>query len=161
MTNLSSTIKTIQNIMRKDSGVDGDAQRIGQLSWMLFLKIFSDSEENWSFYEEGYESPIPAELQWSAWASDDEGITGDELLDFVNNKLFPTLKNLPTEGNKRAYMIRSIFEDAFNYMKSGQILFITAKCGHSVDLCHTFINRYLPKNYGTLAKNKRQSEQEI
>ena len=108
--------------MRKDSGVDGDAQRIGQLSWMLFLKIFSDSEENWSFYEEGYESPIPAELQWSAWASDDEGITGDELLDFVNNKLFPTLKNLPTEGNKRAYMIRSIFEDAFNYMKSGQLL---------------------------------------
>lgn len=122
MTNLSSTIKTIQNIMRKDSGVDGDAQRIGQLSWMLFLKIFSDSEENWSFYEEGYESPIPAELQWSAWASDDEGITGDELLDFVNNKLFPTLKNLPTEGNRRAYMIRSIFEDAFNYMKSGQLL---------------------------------------
>ena len=97
MTNLSSTIKTIQNIMRKDSGVDGDAQRIGQLSWMLFLKIFSDNEENWNFYEEGYESPIPAELQWSAWASDDEGITGDELLDFVNNQLFPTLKNLPTE----------------------------------------------------------------
>lgn len=122
MTNLSSTIKTIQNIMRKDSGVDGDAQRIGQLSWMLFLKIFSDNEENWNFYEEGYESPIPAELQWSAWASDDEGITGDELLDFVNNQLFPTLKNLPTEGNKRAYMIRSIFEDAFNYMKSGQLL---------------------------------------
>ena len=108
--------------MRKDSGVDGDAQRIGQLSWMLFLKIFSDSEENWSFYEEGYESPIPAELQLSAWASDDEGITGDELLDFVNNRLFPTLKNLPTEGNPRAYMIRSIFEDAFNYMKSGQLL---------------------------------------
>ena len=69
MTNLSSTIKTIQNIMRKDSGVDGDAQRIGQLSWMLFLKIFSDNEENWNFYEEGYESPIHAELQWSAWAS--------------------------------------------------------------------------------------------
>lgn len=122
MTNLSSTIKTIQNIMRKDSGVDGDAQRIGQLSWMLFLKIFSDSEENWSFYEENYESPIPPELQWSAWAKDDEGITGDELLDFVNNKLFPTLKNLPTEGNKRAFMIRSIFEDAINYMKSGQLL---------------------------------------
>ena len=108
--------------MRKDSGVDGDAQRIGQLSWMLFLKIFSDSEENWSFYEEGYESPIPTELQWSSWASDDEGITGDELLDFVNNKLFPTLKSLPTEGNRRAYMIRSIFEDAINYMKSGQLL---------------------------------------
>lgn len=107
--------------MRKDSGVDGDAQRIGQLSWMLFLKIFSDSEENWSFYEEDYESPIPEELKWSAWASDDEGITGDELLDFINNKLFPTLKELPVE-NKRAFMIRSIFEDAINYMKSGQLL---------------------------------------
>lgn len=122
MTNLSSTIKNIQNIMRKDSGVDGDAQRIGQLSWMLFLKIFADSEENWSFYEDDYESPIPEEYRWTSWASDDEGITGDELLDFVNNRLFPTLKNLPTEGNPRAYMVRSIFEDAINYMKSGQLL---------------------------------------
>lgn len=122
MTNLSSTIKTIQNIMRKDAGVDGDAQRIGQLSWMLFLKIFSDSEKNWAFFEEGYESPIPSALQWSAWASDEEGITGDELLNFINNDLFPTLKNLKTNGNPRAYMIRSIFDDAFNYMKSGQLL---------------------------------------
>lgn len=122
MTNLSSTIKTIQNIMRKDSGVDGDAQRIGQLSWMLFLKIFADSEENWSFFEDDYKSPIPEEYRWTSWASDDEGITGDELLDFVNNRLFPTLKNLPTEGNPRAYMVRSIFEDAINYMKSGQLL---------------------------------------
>lgn len=122
MTNLSSTIKTIQNIMRKDAGVDGDAQRIGQLSWMLFLKIFSDSEKNWAFFEEGYESPIPSALQWSTWASDEEGITGDELLNFINNDLFPTLKNLKTDGNPRAYMIRSIFDDAFNYMKSGQLL---------------------------------------
>lgn len=62
--------------MRKDSGVDGDAQRIGQLSWMLFLKIFADSEENWSFYEDDYESPIPKEYRWTSWASDDEGMTG-------------------------------------------------------------------------------------
>lgn len=86
--------------MRKDSGVDGDAQRIGQLSWMLFLKIFSDSEENWSFYEEGYVSPIPAEFQWSAWASDDEGITGDELLDFVNNKLNASIDSVLADINK-------------------------------------------------------------
>lgn len=122
MTNLSSTIKTIQNIMRKDSGVDGDAQRIGQLSWMLFLKIFSDSEKNWSFFEDGYESPIPESLRWVNWAEDDEGITGDELLDFINNKLFPALKKLPTEGNSRASMVRSIFDDAINYMKSGHLL---------------------------------------
>lgn len=108
--------------MRKDSGVDGDAQRIGQLSWMLFLKIFADSEENWSFFEDDYESPIPEEYRWTSWANDDEGITGDDLLDFVNNRLFPTLKNLPTEGNPRAHMVRSIFEDTINYMKSGQLL---------------------------------------
>lgn len=108
--------------MRKDAGVDGDAQRIAQLSWMLFLKIFSDSEKTWAFFEDDYKSPIPSELQWSSWANDDEGITGDELLDFVNNKLFRTLKNLAVEGNPRAYMLRSIFEDAYNYMKSGQLL---------------------------------------
>lgn len=122
MTNLSSTIKTIQNIMRKDAGVDGDAQRIGQLSWMLFLKIFADSEKRWSFLEDDYQSPIPSHLQWSFWAADDEGITGDELLNFVNNDLFPALKSLLAQNNTRAYMVRSIFEDAFNYMKSGQLL---------------------------------------
>ena len=82
--------------MRKDAGVDGDAQRISQLVWMIFLKVFDAKEEEWELEDENYKSPIPEELRWRNWAADDEGITGDELLDFINNKLFPQLQNLET-----------------------------------------------------------------
>lgn len=118
----SATIKSIQDIMRKDVGVDGDAQRIGQLTWMIFLKIFDDREQEWELNEKRYRSPIPEELRWRNWAADAEGLTGELLLDFVNDKLFKTLKNLPVEGNRRALVMRSVFEDAFNYMKSGTLL---------------------------------------
>jgi len=74
---LSATIKTIQDIMRKDAGVDGDAQRIGQLVWMLFLKIFDDREQEWEVIEDHYRSPIPERLRWRNWAADAAGITGD------------------------------------------------------------------------------------
>lgn len=118
----SATIKSIQDIMRKDVGVDGDAQRIGQLTWMIFLKIFDDREQEWELNEKRYRSPIPEDLRWRNWAADAEGMTGDELSDFVNNQLFKQLKELSVEGNKRALVIRSVFEDAFNYMKSGTLL---------------------------------------
>lgn len=119
----ASTIKSIQDIMRKDVGVDGDAQRLGQLVWMLFLKIFDDREYEWEAVEPGYVSPIPAGLRWRDWAADDEGLTGDELSAFVNNKLFPKLKALATSGQGgRAAVVGSVFEDAYNYMKSGQLL---------------------------------------
>ncbi|MDL5503666.1 MAG: type I restriction-modification system subunit M N-terminal domain-containing protein, partial [Candidatus Methanoperedens sp.] len=88
---ISTTIKTIQDIMRKDAGVDGDAQRISQLVWMIFLKIFEDKEKEYELLEEGYRSPIPEKLRWRNWAADPEGITGEELLDFVNNELFKSL----------------------------------------------------------------------
>lgn len=91
---LDTTVKTIQDIMRKDAGVDGDAQRISQLGWMLFLKIFDAREEEYELEDENYVSPIPEELRWRNWAKDPEGITGDTLLDFINEKLFKTLKNL-------------------------------------------------------------------
>ena len=95
---LSTTIKSIQDIMRKDAGVDGDAQRIGQLVWMLFLKIFSDLEIETELEDDDYESPVPPRLRWNAWANEDlvgtEAPTGDALLDFVDNTLFPTLKDL-------------------------------------------------------------------
>jgi type I restriction enzyme M protein len=117
----SQTIKTIQDIMRKDVGVDGDAQRIGQLGWMLFLKILDDQEQEFELLDDKYRSPIPEKLRWRNWAADAEGITGDELLDFVNNQLFRGLKNLPN-GNPRALVVRSGFEDAYNYMKSGTLL---------------------------------------
>ncbi|MDJ1505584.1 type I restriction-modification system subunit M N-terminal domain-containing protein [Cytophagaceae bacterium BD1B2-1] len=123
MSNLSGTIKTIQNIMRKDAGVDGDAQRISQLVWMLFLKIFDDKEKDYEILEDNYQSPIPEPLRWSNWAADEEGITGEAMLRFINNELFPTLKELPVRGPKdHAQIIRLVFEDSYNYMKSGTLI---------------------------------------
>lgn len=124
MSNLSPVIKSIQDIMRQDSGVDGDAQRISQLTWLLFLKVFDALEEELELTRDEYKSPIPESMRWRNWAADAEGITGDDLQDFVNTELFVTLKNLPADPirNPRGYVVRGVFEDAFNYMKSGQLL---------------------------------------
>lgn len=123
MTNISGIIKSIQNIMRQDKGLNGDAQRIEQLGWMLFLKIFDDKDTEMQFLNENYTSPIPSELQWNKWASDDEGMTGDELLNFIDNQLFIQLKNLPSAtSNKRALLVKEVFEGNNNYMKSGTLL---------------------------------------
>jgi type I restriction enzyme M protein len=123
MSNLTSTIKSIQDIMRKDAGVDGDAQRISQLGWMLFLKIFDTKEEDWEITNDNYKSPIPKDLRWREWAADEEGMTGDDLLGFVNNSLFPRLKDLKLRHNKDAgLMVKQVFEDSYNYMKSGTLL---------------------------------------
>lgn len=124
---ISSSIKSIQDIMRKDAGVDGDAQRIGQLVWMLFLKIFDDREQEWELMDDAYKSPLPESYRWRNWAADAEGITGDELKSFIDNELFPGLQSLtdPVKGHSPkpvAYVVRSVFEDAYNYMKSGQLL---------------------------------------
>ena len=124
MSNISSTIKSIQDIMRQDSGLDGDAQRISQLTWLLFLKIFDALEEELEATRDDYKSPLPDATRWRNWAQDAEGITGDELLDFVDNQLFATLKNLSADPirNPRGYVVRGVFEDAYNYMKSGHLL---------------------------------------
>ncbi|MFD3003852.1 N-6 DNA methylase [Pontibacter toksunensis] len=124
MSNLSGVIKSIRDIMRQDAGVDGDAQRISQMVWMLFLKVFSDKEEEWELTIKNYKSPIPARLQWSNWAADEEGMTGDELLDFVNNELFETLKNLDVspKANPQGWIVKQVFEDTYNYMKSGTLI---------------------------------------
>lgn len=125
MSNVSGAIKSIQDIMRKDVGVDGDAQRISQLVWLFFLKILDDREDELELTEDDYKSPLPEQIRWRNWAKDPEGITGDNLLTFVNNRLFPILKNkLEVEGddNKRALVIKNVFEDAYNYMKSGTLL---------------------------------------
>jgi len=121
---ISTTIKTIQDIMRKDAGVDGDAQRISQLGWMLFLKIFEDREKEYELMETSFRSAIPERLRWRNWAANAEGITGEELLDFVNNDLFKSLKDLsvgPT-SDPRGFVVREVFEDAYNYMKSGTLV---------------------------------------
>lgn len=109
--------------MRKDVGVDGDAQRLSQLVWMLFLKIFDDREREWELLQDNYQSPLPEQYRWRKWAADAEGTTGDKLKQFIDNELFPALQNLEAKGNdQRAYVIRSVFEDAYNYMKSGQLI---------------------------------------
>ena len=125
MSNLTGIIKNIQDIMRKDVGVDGDAQRISQLVWMFFLKIFDDRETELEAVEDNYKSPLPEHVRWRNWASNAEGLTGDALLSFVNDILFPTLKTkLATHGadGQRALVIRGLFEDAYNYMKSGTLM---------------------------------------
>ncbi|WP_206171637.1 N-6 DNA methylase [Thiorhodococcus mannitoliphagus] len=119
-----TTVKSIQDILRQDVGVDGDAQRLSQLCWMFFLKIIVDQDQELELLREGYRSPIPARLQWRNWAADPEGLTGEDLLGFINDDLFPALKGLPALGAtaNRARVVRAVFEDAYNYMKSGQLM---------------------------------------
>lgn len=143
---LSTTIKSIQDIMRKDVGVDGDAQRIGQLVWILFLKIWDDRERELELIEDDFVSPLvdvswigrtgqkrtAKDLRWRAWAADPEGETGDKLLAFANDTLFPALKAIETGPSSRSpkqealrrrrLLIRTVFEDAYQYMKSGTLL---------------------------------------
>ena len=120
---IGTTLKTIQDIMRKDAGVDGDAQRLSQLVWMIFLKVMDDSEREKEMVDDDYKSPLPARFRWREWAADPAGITGAELLDFVND-MFKALKDLPVTGKQaaRAGVVRGVFEDAYNYMKSGTLM---------------------------------------
>ena len=117
-------VKSIQNIMRQDTGVDGDAQRISQLCWMFFLKIIDDQDQELELTKDGYTSPIPEPFQWRTWAADPEGMTGEELLAFIDDELFPALKDLRPSGrpDDRGRVVRDVFEDAYNYMKSGQLM---------------------------------------
>ncbi|NNH33404.1 SAM-dependent DNA methyltransferase, partial [Rhizobium sp. SEMIA 4085] len=119
-----NTVKSIQDIMRQDAGVDGDAQRISQLCWMFFLKIMDDQDQELELTHDNYVSPIPERLQWRNWAADPEGITGEALLNFINGELFPALKTVPVSAQlgDRRRVVRDLFEDAYNYMKSGQLI---------------------------------------
>lgn len=118
MSNITGIIKSIRNDMREDRGLSGDGQRIEQLAWMLFLKIFDDKDKELELLEDNYKSPIPKDLKWRSWAADDEGMTGDELLNFVDQSLFPRLRTLSSR-DKRSFMVREVFEGNNNYMKSG------------------------------------------
>jgi type I restriction enzyme M protein len=117
---ISTLIKSIQDNMRQDPGVDGDAQRLSQLTWMLFLKVFDDREAERELFDDGYRSPIPDRFRWRKWAREPE-LSGNTLIGFVNQDLFKTLKELPTGGKNAALagVVRGVFEDAINYMKSG------------------------------------------
>ncbi len=127
MSNLSGFVKRLRDIMRNDAGINGDAQRIEQIAWMLFLKVYDAKEQDWEFEDETYQSIIPDECRWANWAVDDRSgsaLTGDRLLDFVNNTLFPTLKKLPVTASTsiRKAIVQTTFADANNYMKDGVLL---------------------------------------
>lgn len=143
--NLSSTIKSIQDIMRKDDGVDGDAQRLGQLTWMLFLKVFDQREVEWEDDAQdlgkSYRSPLPDRYRWRHWAAFVPGKDGKkapqksptEIIGFVNNELFPALKDLDASATPQHKVIRNVFEDANNYMKSGpQLLAVIEKLEEAI-----------------------------
>ncbi|MCR5137056.1 MAG: type I restriction-modification system subunit M [Oscillospiraceae bacterium] len=127
MANLSGFVKRLRDIMRNDAGINGDAQRIEQIAWMLFLKVYDAKEQDWEWDDESYVSIIPEECRWANWAHDDRSgtaMTGERLLDFVNNSLFPTLKKLPVDAStpiKKA-IVQTTFADANNYMKDGVLL---------------------------------------
>lgn len=127
MSNISNFIKRIRDIMRNDAGINGDAQRIEQIAWMLFLKVYDAKEKDWEFDDDNYESIIPENCKWSNWAhaeKAEDAMTGDVLLNFVNNTLFPTLKGLevtPETPIKKA-IVKTTFEDANQYMKDGVLL---------------------------------------
>ncbi len=125
--NLTGFIKSLRDKMRNDPGINGDAQRIEQISWLLFFKVYSLKEEDWAFDDSDYESIIPPEYRWSSWAHDDlsgNALTGDKLLAFVNEKLFPTLKDLEVtpETPIRKAIVKTTFLDSHNYMKDGVLL---------------------------------------
>tara|TARA_B100000745_G_scaffold281148_1_gene213650 strand:- start:2769 stop:4550 length:1782 start_codon:yes stop_codon:yes gene_type:complete len=147
--NLSSTIKSIQDIMRKDDGVDGDAQRLGQLTWMLFLKVYDQREEEWEDDNADYQSPLPDEFRWRNWAAYASGADGkkapqmaaSDIIGFVNNQLFPALKELDANASAQHKVIRSVFQDANNYMKSGaQLLAVIEKLEEAINF-HDFKTR--------------------
>ena len=127
MSNLSGFVKRVRDIMRNDAGINGDAQRIEQIAWMLFLKVYDAKEQEWEFDDDDYVSILPEACRWANWAHDDKSgtaMTGDQLLNFVNNTLFPTLKTLPVDAStpiKKA-IVQTTFADANQYMKDGVLL---------------------------------------
>ncbi|MDO4460823.1 MAG: class I SAM-dependent DNA methyltransferase [Clostridia bacterium] len=157
MANLSGFVKRIRDIMRNDAGINGDAQRIEQIAWMLFLKVYATKEEDWEFDEDDYESVIPEECRWENWAHDDRSgrtMTGDTLLDFVNNTLFPTLKNLPVDAStpiKKA-IVQTTFADANNYMKDGVLLRQVINVIDELDLSDGEENHAFGEIYETILK---------
>ena len=127
MANIANIIKSLQNIMWKDPGVSGDAQRLEQLGWMITLKILDDKDAELELLNDDYVSVIPEKLKWRTWAADSEGITGDAMKEFVDTELFPGLQNLDVSSgkdgvNKRAVLVRDIFAGTNNYMKNGTII---------------------------------------
>ncbi|MFN6378309.1 MAG: N-6 DNA methylase [Flavobacteriales bacterium] len=126
MANVGAVISSIRNIMRQDRGISGDAQRLEQLGWMLFLKVIDEKDQELEVIKDNYVSVIPEKFQWRNWAINPEGITGDELINFIdsneltNKGLFLSLREIKSSTNpKRALIVKEVFDGTNNYMKSG------------------------------------------
>ncbi len=155
---LSNFVKRVRNIMRNDKGINGDAQRIEQIVWMLFLKVYDEKENDWDIEEDHYQSIIPEECRWRNWAKDDgkgTALTGDELLSFVNDKLFPTLKGLevnPQTPVKKA-IVQTTFSDANQYMKDGVLLRQVVNVVDELDLSNYEEKHAFGEIYETILKD--------
>src|SRR5260370_4466490 len=147
-----TTVKSVQDIMRQDVGVDGDAERISPLTWMFFLKIIDDQDQELELTRDGYRWPLRKKFQWRSWAATPEGITGQGLLDFINDELFPALKELKPTGKPgdRRRVVRDVFEDAYNYMKSGQLIRQVLNKINEVDFNNHDERRHLGECYEQL-----------
>ena len=166
MSQLGSFVKRVRDVMRNDAGINGDAQRIEQIAWMLFLKVYDSQEQNWMMadlsgddlfsYQNSYQSIIPEECQWKNWAqnSDGKAKTGEALLEFVNNRLFPTLKNLPVDRETpiQKAIVKSVFADANNYMKDGVLMRQLLNIIAELDLNDTEESHAFGEIYETILK---------
>lgn len=143
MNNITSIVRSIRNIMRKDEGVDGDAQRISQMVWMLFMKIFADKEIVWKQSRKTYKSPIPEKLKWQNWAANENGLTGDELITFINDELFPILKTIEPTDTDQSVIVKSVFNDTYNYMKKGTLFRQVINEINKIDFSNNNLGRHV------------------
>ena len=155
---LSTFVKSLQNIMRNDEGINGDAQRIEQIVWLLFLKIYDAKEQEWEFMDSAYRSIIPEKLRWRSWAvdkKDGKALTGDALLNFVNNELFPGLRDLPLDetSSRRQRIVRAAFEDNNNFMKKGVLLRQVINVNDAIDVSSLNSRHAFGEIYETILKN--------
>lgn len=155
---ISSIVKELQDIMRKDPGINGDAQRIEQIAWLLFLKVYDIYESKWDFHIDNWRSIIPDKMRWHEWAvekKDGTTLTGDKLLNFINNELFPTLKNAPLEDGftMRQAIVRQAFEDNNNYMKDGTLLRKVINAINKMDLKNYQERHAFGEIYETILKS--------
>ncbi|MBX9886996.1 MAG: type I restriction-modification system subunit M [Flavobacteriaceae bacterium] len=155
--NTTSIIRSIRNIMRKDEGVDGDAQRISQMVWMLFMKIFADKEEEWKISRKEYKSPIPERLKWQNWAADANGLTGEELIQFINDELFPALKTIEPTDTDQSVIVKSVFNDTYNYMKKGTLFRQVINEINKIDFSNKNENRHIFNDIYELILKELQS----
>ena len=124
---IGNIVKRLNDVMWKDDGVAGDAQRLEQIVWILFLKVYDDKEKLWEFHDSNFKSILPEELRWRNWAvdkKDGNALTGEELLSFVNEKLFPGIEKLDINENTpiSKAIVKYTFDDVNNYMKNGILL---------------------------------------